>query len=142
MALNLDRISARIAHRLRAIVAEETVPVRSGELRRSIHVSKRGDGYLVGTNKIYARAIHEGRPQMVVRPKRAKAMKFKVGGKYIYRKKAVLKKIEGRPFFKQALDKFTANASKELDAIVPDLSKDLKNLLAYELRNINLQIRS
>lgn len=141
MALNTKQITAKIAHRIRAIIVEQTIPVKTGELRRSIHVSPKGDSHIVGTNKKYARAVHEGRKEMEVRPKRAKALKFKRGGKTVYYKKVTLPPIKPRPYLQQGLKKFIDNADSELKTVLPQISKDFRDMLAYELRNIKITVK-
>ena len=136
VGINTNRLAARMAHRLRAIVVEQTIPVKSGELRRSIHVSRRGPGYIVATNKVYARAVHEGRRSITIRPKSRKALKFTKGGKVVYTRKVTLPKTKPQPFFKEALDKFRSNANEELSRIAPEISQDARDILAYQLKNI------
>jgi len=97
--IDLQKIALRIAHRIRAIaIREKLVPVgkpdpdsgkrTGGELRKSIHVSSVPGGAMVGTNKVYARAVHEGRQALIIRPRRRKALRWKGGeGKYLFAKK-------------------------------------------------------
>ena len=141
MNLNLNTILARIAHRIRAIAVVETVPVVTGELRRSIHVSRQGDYYIVGTNKVYARRVHDGSGQIVIRPKSRQALKFKSGGKTYFRKKVIQPPREGKPVFKDAIKRFTDNADRELAAVTPELSAEFRKLLAYELKKTGAQIK-
>ncbi len=140
MNLNLNTFLARVAQRIRAIAVTETVPVVTGELRRSIHVTKKGDYYIVGTNKVYARRVHDGSGQIVIRPKSRQALKFKSGGKTYFRKKVIQPPREGKPFFKDAIKRFTDNADSELAAVTPELSKEFSKLLAYELKKAGAKI--
>lgn len=140
MNINLNTVIARIAHRIRAIAVVETVPVVTGELRRSIHVTKKGEYYVVGTNKVYAWRVHNGHGQIVIQPKNRKALKFQLGGKTYIRKKVVIPPREGKPFFKDAIKRFTDNADSELAAVTPELSKEFSKLLAYELKKAGAKI--
>jgi len=128
-------IAARIAQRIRAITIEHTVPVITGELRKSIHVT-RADllHYIVATNKIYARAVHDGRPAIVIRPKNAKALRFNTGGKTVYAKSVRQPARKGKPFFKDAVERFTANAADEIDRIAPDVGRSIRDELVKSLR--------
>lgn len=108
----LMRIAARTAQRIRAIVVKETVPFRTGELRKSIHVSRLGSGYLVGTNKVYARAVHEGRKAMIIRPKNGKALYWKGAAHPV--KKVFQKARKGKPFFRDAVRIFADNFDDEV----------------------------
>jgi len=131
-------IAGRIAHRIRAIVIESTVPVITGELRKSIHVSKRGNGYIVGTNKIYARRVHDGSKKLIIRPRSKKALKWK-GAKHPV-KKVVQPAREGKPFFKDAIDKFLKNRDSEIRKLAPELKKDMRDLLIGSLKKTGVKI--
>lgn len=141
MTLSLDMFLARVAQRIRAIAVTETVPVVTGELRRSIHVTKKGDYYIVGTNKVYARRVHDGSGQIVIRAKSRKALKFQSGGKTYIRKKVIQPPRKGKPFFKNAILAFTKNANQELAAIAPELNAELRKALAKELKQIGAKIK-
>lgn len=80
--------------------AKKHVPVRTGHLRRSIHHEYMGDTQSrVGTAAKYAPAVELGRGP--VRPKKAKALKIRLGGrKFIFR--AYAGPAKGRFFFQQA----------------------------------------
>lgn len=140
MELSVDMILARIAQRIRAIAVVETVPVVTGELRRSIHVSKKGHYYIVGTNKVYARRVHDGSGQIVITAKSRRALKFQSGGKTYYRKKVVQPPRVGKPFFKNAIKRFVDNADNELAAVTPELSKEFRKALSAELKKAGAKI--
>src|SRR5690554_5921048 len=62
-------------------------PVRTGQLAASIRLLRPGrTSALFGTKLSYAKYVEYGRGP--VRPKRAKALRFKAGGSYIYVKYA------------------------------------------------------
>ncbi|MDO5562524.1 MAG: hypothetical protein Q4F74_02825 [Synergistaceae bacterium] len=111
----LMRIAAKVAHRIRAITVKDTVPFRTGELRKSIHVSSLGYGYLVGTNKVYARAVHEGRKALVIKPKNKKALYW--GGAAHPVKKVFQKARKGKPFFREAVSMFADNIDQEAKSL-------------------------
>lgn len=138
--IDLQKAAARVAQRLRAIVAKETVPFKTGELRKSIHVSRYGSGYLVGTNKIYARAVHEGRKAMIIRPKKAKALRWPSGGKAVYAKKVFQPARKGKPFFREAVDIFEGNLDNEVKSLeIPD---GYARQLAAALKAKGLRVRA
>lgn len=130
VAQDFREIVAKVAHRIRAIVVKETVPFKTGELRKSIHVTRWGDGWMVGTNKIYARAVHEGRPGMIIRPRRKKAL-FWNGAAHPSRK-VFSPRRAGRPFLRDAIDSFERNLSTETqdlgldDAMAAALARSLR----------------
>ena len=160
-ALDLKKVALRIAQRIRAIaVKERLVPVgrgsrkwtvttkkgrtitgghdkTGGELRKSIHVSPGGDGAVVGTNKAYARAVHEGRKAMIIRPKRKKALYWN-GAKYPV-KQVFQKKRAGKPFFRDALDQFEKNLDKEIAGLA--LDDELAAYLAANLKKQGVEVK-
>lgn len=142
--IDLQKVALRIAHRIRAIaIREKLVPMgkpdpdsgkhTGGELRKSIHVSSVPGGAMVGTNKVYARAVHEGRQALVIRPRRRKALRWKGGeGKYFFAKKVFQPARKGKPFFRSAADLFERNLDKEIAGIA--LDDELARHLAANLR--------
>ena len=111
-----------------------------GELRKSIHVSSVPGGAMVGTNKVYARAVHEGRQAMIIRPRRRKALRWKGGdGKYLFAKKVFQPARKGKPFFRSAADLFEQNLDKEIAGIA--LDKELAEHLAAHLRKQGVDVK-
>ena len=149
--LDLQKVALRIAHRIRAIaIREKLVPVgkpdpdsgkrTGGELRKSIHVSSVPGGAMVGTNKVYARAVHEGRQALVIRPRRRKALRWKGGdSKYLFAKKVFQPARKGKPFFRSAADLFEQNLDKEIAGIA--LDKELAEHLAANLRKQGVDVK-
>ena len=149
--VDLQKIALRIAHRIRAIaIQEKLVPVgkpdpdsgkrTGGELRKSIHVSSVPGGAMVGTNKVYARAVHEGRQALIIRPRRRKALRWKGGdGKYLFAKKVFQPARKGRPFFRSAADLFEQNLDKEIAGIA--LDDELAQHLAANLRKQGVDVK-
>ena len=60
----------------------------TARLRNSIDSAVAGDTVLVGSNVKYARIHQKGG---VIKPVKKKALKFKVGGKWVYAKKVTIK---------------------------------------------------
>ena len=149
--IDLQKVALRIAHRIRAIaIREKLVPVgkpdpdsgkrTGGELRKSIHVSSVPGGAMVGTNKVYARAVHEGRQALIIRPRRRKALRWKGGeGKYLFAKKVFQPARKGRPFFRSAADLFEQNLDKEIAGIA--LDDELAEHLAANLRKQGIDVK-
>ena len=149
--VDLQKVALRIAHRIRAIaIREKLVPVgkpdpdsgkrTGGELRKSIHVSSVPGGAMVGTNKVYARAVHEGRQALIIRPRRRKALRWKGGeGMYLFAKKVFQPARKGRPFFRSAADLFEQNLDKEIAGIA--LDDELAEHLAANLRKQGIDVK-
>lgn len=158
--IDLQKVALRIAHRLRAIAVKETVPVgkgsrrwrkttkrgkvvegghdkQGGELRRSISVSKLGDGAVVGTNKVYARAVHEGRKAIVIRPRRKRALAWNQGNSIAG--KVYQPSRTGQPFFRDAVDAFEADLDKNIEELELELDEQTAQWLKDALQNKGLK---
>ena len=146
--IDLQKVALRIAHRIRAIaIREELVPVgkpdpdsgkrTGGELRKSIHVSSVPGGAMVGTNKVYARAVHEGRQALIIRPRRKRALAWE-GAKHPV-KKVFQPARKGKPFFRSAADLFEQNLDKEIAGIA--LDDELARYLAANLRKQGVDVK-
>ena len=158
--IDLKCVALRIAQRVRAISVKETVPVgkgskrwrkttkcgrvvegghdkQGGELRRSISVSSQGDTAIVGTNKAYARAVHEGRKAMVIRPRRKRALAWSGGNRLARR--AFQPARSGKPFFRDALDAFEADLDNEVRSL--EIDEDTVRWLRHELEGKGLKVQ-
>lgn len=81
-------------------VARRKVGVDTGRLRGDISVGLFADNRSrVGNSLPYARIHHDGRKAVVA--KRGKALRFKAGGKILYRKR--VKRAKGNPYLRDAL---------------------------------------
>lgn len=60
-------------------IMKRHTPVRKGTLRRSVthRVEQGGNRGVIGTNLKYARAVNDGTPKHIIRPKKAKALYWK-----------------------------------------------------------------
>ena len=119
--LNPNEIVMKIALKVEDLATEHgRIPFLSGDLRKSITSELIGRGIArVGSPLPYARAVHDGRKALTIRPnvqknppygkrkhkdpKRAR-LKFKVGGVTVFAKKVHQKARKGRPFFREAID--------------------------------------
>lgn len=155
----MQKVALRIAQRIRGIAVKETVPVgkgskrwrittkkgqvidggrdkQGGELRRSVSVSKYGDGAIVATNKAYARAVHEGRKAIVIRPRKKRALAWNGGNSVA--KKVFQPAREGQPFFREAVDQFETNLDNEIQVL--QLEDGLADQLRAALQNKGLKV--
>lgn len=139
--IDLNVIALQVAERIRD-AATDDIPFASGDLRKSIQTEMSGNGKAtVGSNLSYARAVHDGRPALTIRPnvarnppfgkrthrnKKRARLKFSVGGRVIFAKEVHQPARNGKPFLRIAaknvqdagydfLDRYLAGkASKEL----------------------------
>lgn len=71
--------------------------ILSSRLRNSIHSRSDASGFAVGTNVKYAATHQFGEPGRIIRARRKKALRFRLGGRWIS-KKQVRIQIPARPF--------------------------------------------
>lgn len=158
--LDMGKIALTLAHRLRAIAVKQTVPVgegskswrkttkrgrtvsggvdkQGGELRKSVHVTPFSGGAIVGTNKAYARAVHEGRGGMIIRPRRKKALAWNKGNSLA--RKVFQPARKGKPFFRQAIDIFEGNIDGELRSL--GIAEGAASELKRALENKGIKVR-
>jgi len=94
--------------------ASELAPYKSGDLRRSIStdpnsVSLVKDKISIGSNLVYARIQDQGG---VIKPKRKKYLRFKIGGQWRTVKKVTIKKYKGRGYLTPAFKMVTAKLDR------------------------------
>ncbi len=102
--LNTTQIVLQIAEKVREIATRQgNVPFKTGDLRKShvVHMLSETSAE-VGSNLPYARAVHDGRPAITIRPKNGKALKFKIGGETFFAKSVRQKARAGKPWLADA----------------------------------------
>lgn len=135
-----DVIANRLALRLEAIAVERFVPVKTGELRQSINVEKVGTGhYRVGTNKVYARAVHDGRRAIKIRPRRRKALAWRGAEHPAGAVNQPARKAD--PFFRHAVEALWANRPQEINRITHDLPGAVVEEIWSRLRKEGVSIK-
>jgi phage gpG-like protein len=92
--------------------------VRSGQLRRSIYSQKTGflKGF-AGSDLKYA-AIHQYGG--IIRPVRAMALRFKIGGKFVTAKKVTM---PARPYIVPEIDRIEMVMAKHFDMVMQNATK-------------------
>jgi phage gpG-like protein len=127
MRTTLLRVMQRLAIELQTHVKEDKLSGqvlhnKTGTLRRSINqrVDEEGDTFVarVGTNVKYA-GIHEFGgtiPSHVVQAKNAQALRFAIGGDFIFRKSVVIPDVQmpERSFLRSALADITPQIKAEI----------------------------
>lgn len=85
--------------------SKRKAPVKTGNLRRTItsRVERPGVRGVVGTNARYARPVHEGSRAHLIRPKRARALRFKKGNNVMYTRLVRHPGTRGQPFLLEGL---------------------------------------
>ena len=106
---------AELREASRQVVARAKVlaPVRTGRLRSSIRAeqprifSLRGS-VKVGSDLEYAAMVNDGTRPHIIRPRRARALRFVVGGRVVYAKFVRHPGTRARPFLDRALQEVAA----------------------------------
>ncbi len=96
------------------------IPFFTGDLRKSLQTELTGKGRAaIYSNLAYARAVHDGRPAITIRPnvrknphfgkrkhrdRRRARLKFKIGGKTVFAREVHQKARAGRPFIIEAIE--------------------------------------
>ena len=108
-------------------VMKKEAPVDTGKLRQSV---KSTISPLLSTIKPtakYAAAVHNGSPARTIRPVKAKALRFKIKGKWIYARKAHLPARRGNPFVKRTLDKVQGKVTDMFVGAMNSILNQLKH---------------
>ncbi|WP_416369738.1 hypothetical protein [Tritonibacter mobilis] len=136
--MNLQRISLQVAEKLREIATRQgNVPFYKGDLRKAHVVEPSGtEDAILAANTPYARAVHDGRPALTIKPKRKKALAWKGGRHPAKSVKQPARK--GNPWLARAVDELEREG---LDFLAPELGQDVADELADALRARGLAVR-
>lgn len=102
-------LQRRIANQARA-----DVPVRTGNLGRTIgegRIFRSGPRTIHGSvhaKADYALYVHEGTRPHVIRPRRAQALRFQIGGRTVFAKLVRHPGTKARPFLRNAAQRIVA----------------------------------
>lgn len=93
--------------------AKVLAPVDTGRLRASIRVERRSflglrSRWTIGSDVEYAPMVNDGTRPHLIRPKNAKALRFRVDGKVVYAKVVRHPGTRARPFLDRALREVAA----------------------------------
>lgn len=105
----LRRAVATVTETTRQVYNRATIltPVDTGNLRAQnkwkVHVNAHGAVGTVFNETEYAAAVHDGTRAYTIRPRRAKALRFKVDGEVVFAKSVRIKAKRGRPWIYRAM---------------------------------------
>jgi hypothetical protein len=124
--IDLSKIALLVAERLRELATRQgIIPFWRGDLRKSIYAKLIGPGTAaVGSNLPYARAVHDGRPAVTIRPKRKKALFWRGAAHPV--KKVVQPPRKGKPFFRWAMADMQRGG---FDFLLPHVEKQIDQRL-------------
>lgn len=111
---NASRRELEIASRQVVNRAKVLAPVDTGRLRASIRVESRRtftfrSVFTVGSDVEYAAMVNDGTRPHQIRPRNAKALRFRVGGRIVYAKVVNHPGTRARPFLDRALREVAAS---------------------------------
>ena len=115
----VDNSRKKHAYMIEAM-AKGKVAVKAGHLRRSINTKHGGNYSLIGTNVVYARAREYGSRAYVIRPKRAKFLRFKGrDGKWVFTKKVNYPAGKGKkPYLIPSLEEVAPKFANDVERIL------------------------
>ncbi len=133
--VDLDVVILQVAERLRDKATDDEIPFLTGDLRKSIQTDLIGFGTAsIGSNLSYARAVHDGRPAITIKPNLSKnprnpkkaRLRFQVGGKVVFAKSVKQPARKGKPFLRDAAKEMDDEGYDFLDRyLVPLAEKEL-----------------
>ena len=93
--------------------AKVLAPVDTGRLRASIRIEARRDFafrsvYTVGSDVEYAAMVNDGTRPHIIRPRRAQALRFRVGGRIVFARVVHHPGTKPNPFLDRALREVAA----------------------------------
>lgn len=136
--MNLQRIALQIAEKLREIATRQgNVPFDKGDLRKAHVVEPSGaHDAILSANTPYARAVHDGRPAITIKPKRKKALKWRGAAHPVKSVKQPARK--GNPWLARAVEELEQEG---FDFLAPELGQEVADELAVALRARGLEVR-
>jgi len=159
MPVNINRIAFMIGERIREYALSE-VPVGQyaggGQLRKTLITTPIGEGEVtVGSPEVYARAVHDGRRAMTIRPNVSKnpprgdrkskdpkkaRLKFRIGGVDVFATKANLPAMPPNPFLLRAVRRVQQEGFGFVyNAILPEVNREIADNIVAGIK-INITI--
>ena len=101
--------------------AKVLAPVDTGRLRASIRIEARRtltlrSVFTIGSDVEYAQMVHDGTRPHIIRPKRAQALRFRIGGRIVYAKVVHHPGTKARPFLDRAMREIAGGKGYDIRA--------------------------
>lgn len=141
MSLTDLQIALQVAEKLHEIATRQgNVPFDRGDLRKLHVVQPLGaDAAILSANTPYARAVHDGRPAITIKPKRKKALKWKGATGPVFAGAVKQPARKGTPWLARAV----AELEREgLGFLAPQIGQDVADTLTAALRKRGLTVRN
>lgn len=136
--MNWQRITLQVAEKLREIaIRQGNVPHYKGDLRKS-HISQPYGEHdaILSANTPYARAVHDGRPAITIKPKRKGGLYWK-GAPHPMREVHQPAR-KGNPWLARAVEDLEREG---LGFLAPEIGQEAADELAGALRARGLKVR-
>ena len=118
----VNAIVLQVAERIRDLATiQGRIPFLSGDLKKSIVAALTGPGVAtVSSNLAYARAVHDGRKAITIRPKKKRMLAWKPKGAkaFIFAKEVHQPAREGQPFLQEGADQMAAEGFDFLNPLL------------------------
>ena len=136
--MNLQRIALQVAEKIREIATRQgNVPFDKGDLRKAHVVEPIGKtDAQVSVNTPYARAVHDGRPAITIKPKRRKAIVWAGADHPVKSVKQPAR--EGNPWLAKAVEEMEREG---LGFLAPEIGDEAAEELTTALRARGLKVR-
>lgn len=117
----VDKSRKKHAYMIEAM-AKGKVAVDTSRLKNSIYTKHDGNASLIGTNVVYARAREYGSRAYIIRPRRAKFLRFRGrDGKWVFVKKVNYPAGKGKkPYLIPSLEEVSVKFADDVERILSD----------------------
>ncbi len=134
--MNLRQLTLQVAEKLREIATRQgNVPFDKGDLRKAHVVEPSGaHDAILSANTPYARAVHDGRPALTIKPKRRKALRWSGPNARTVHQPA----RKGNPWLARAVEELEREG---LDFLAPQIGQEVADELTTALRARGLKVR-
>ncbi len=136
--IDWQRITLQVAEKLREIATRQgNVPFDRGDLRKAHVVEPSGTTEaILAVNTPYARAVHDGRPAITIKPKRKKALSWKGAAHPVKTVNQPARK--GDPWLARAVEDLEREG---LGFLAPEVGQEVADELTEALRAHGLNVR-
>jgi len=105
---------------------KEEVPIKTGQLRRSITLDYKPISVSIYPTVKYALPLHDGSKAHVITPKTKKVLRFKAGGKWVYARRVNHPGYKGNKFVERTVSRSESPINRLFDKAL----ENIINLLA------------
>lgn len=101
------------------------VPIKTGQLRRSITLDYRPISVSIYPSVKYALPVHDGQEPHTIVPLTKKVLRFKVGGKWVYARRVYHPGTKGNPFVERTVARSEGGVNSYFDSALDQIINQL-----------------